>query len=81
VTQQELRNILKTVMLDELDYIDMHKLADALDGEHIGESKGVMIAVQDAKDSLDNTLRKISRLAVRLGYIPTDTLDKPAIKR
>ena len=67
--QEELRNTLKTVMLDEIDYNQMTKLADAIDGDYAGDSKGLIIAITDARASLDTALRKISRLAVRMGYI------------
>jgi hypothetical protein len=72
VTQAELRDKLETAVLEELDRLDMSGLADMLEDGYNQSSKGLMIASDDARHALDEAFRKISRLAVRTGYIPKE---------
>jgi hypothetical protein len=68
MTQSELRDDLFDALLDALEDLGMRRLAESLDIGYTNE-KGLTIAIKDATTQLDVALRKISRLATRMGYI------------
>ena len=68
MTQSELRDDLFDALLDALEDLGMRRLAESLDIGYTND-KGLTIAIKDATIQLDVALRKISRLATRMGYI------------
>lgn len=69
-TQEDFRWTLKETLADELYFEDYPALAEVVLGsfQPTGNS-GVDRAMQEAYASLDTALKKLSRLAVRIGYI------------
>lgn len=68
MTQADLRDDLFDALLDALDDLGMRRLAESLDIGYTSD-KGLTIAIKDATTQLDVALRKISRIATRMGYI------------
>lgn len=69
--QSELREILREAIAMRLDSLDFFDLADAVLGEC--ENDALAKAFDDVYYGIDNALKKVSRLAVRLGYLDKET--------
>lgn len=57
------------------DENEMHDLADTVVGEHKFYDKALDKAASEAYYELDNALKKLSRLAVRMGYLSKGGFD------
>lgn len=69
--QSELREILREAVAEKLDSLDFFDLADAVIGEW--DNDALDKAFNDVYYGVDNALKKVSRLAVRLGYLDKET--------
>ena len=57
------------------DVNEMYDLADTVVGEHKFYDKSLDKAASEAYYELDKALKKLSRLAVRMGYLSKGELD------
>jgi hypothetical protein len=70
VNQQEFRHNLSQLVIDELDELGYPGLADAVYGTwEPNESVAIDKAMNEAYNSLQVALRKLSRLGARLDYL------------
>ena len=74
-TQQELRDALLEAMADKLDDLDMPALGDVVMNITLtDESLAIDKASHEVYASLITSLKRVSRLAVRLGYLQKETI-------
>lgn len=73
--QSEFRCLVKEHLADMFDENDMHDLADTVVGEHKFYDKALDKAASEAYYELDSALKKLSRLAVRMGYLSKGELN------
>ena len=75
-TQEDFRWAIKEALADEMFFLEYPTLGELTMGswQNTG-NKGIDKALDEAYNSLELTLRKFSRLAVRLGYINSNKED------
>jgi hypothetical protein len=73
-TQQELREDLISALCEELDLQGMPEVADAIAGTFfVDDADWLDKAKREVYTSINQALRKVSRLATRLDYLEKET--------